>query len=159
MGDQVTEETIDRLTPFLNHADFDDARLRSCSTAGAALCLWVWGLVEYYDSRNALAPMLEDAADAEAQLRVLKQAHTEHLKLWARLAVLSQQHSTVSAPLPICRTLLQAVQYLSAAVSTPLTAKYLQQRERSVELALVPPSAAFVVHAPDGEMVAVKGGF
>mmetsp|Transcript_2907 Transcript_2907/g.5212 ORF Transcript_2907/g.5212 Transcript_2907/m.5212 type:complete len:2119 (-) Transcript_2907:878-7234(-) len=68
--DDISDETIELLSPYLEMEDFNFEAAKKSAGAVAGLCAWVRAMVEYTRCRKIVGPKLESLRIAEAKLRV-----------------------------------------------------------------------------------------
>lgn len=72
--DNINEETIELLNPYLDLEDFQPQVARNASKAAAGLCSWVKAMRSYHEASKVVKPKLEALAAAEVRLEAAQEA-------------------------------------------------------------------------------------
>merc|ERR1719473_2136298 len=75
--DQINEETIEFLLPYIELEDFTPAVAKGASMAAEGLCTWVRAMKYYHEASKIVKPKLEALAIAEGQLAAANKALAE----------------------------------------------------------------------------------
>lgn len=70
--DNINEETVELMSPYLNLPNFEPKVARNASRACEGLCTWVRAMIQYHDASKVVKPKLEALNEAAARL-----AHAE----------------------------------------------------------------------------------
>jgi dynein heavy chain len=72
--DQITEETIELLCPYMDLENFNPQVAKNASAAAEGLCTWVRAMKFYHEASKIVKPKLEALGIAEGQLDVANKA-------------------------------------------------------------------------------------
>jgi len=86
--DEINEETMELLEPYLNLKHFDPAVAKKASSAAEGLCKWVHSMKEYYDSSKLAKPKLDALAISEAELEAAQRELSDAKSKFQHLKVL-----------------------------------------------------------------------
>jgi dynein heavy chain len=75
--DNLNDETIELITPYLDLEDFTPKVAKSASAAAEGLCTWVEAMRSYHEASKIVKPKLEALAVAEAKLDAANKALAE----------------------------------------------------------------------------------
>ncbi|KAG2382014.1 hypothetical protein C9374_005806 [Naegleria lovaniensis] len=68
--DEITDETVELLMPYINYSFFTYDIIKSSSSAASNLCTWVRAMVEYHNVEKDVRPKRERLREAEEKLAI-----------------------------------------------------------------------------------------
>lgn len=67
--DEMDDEMVELLQPYLNMADFNADTAKQKSSAAAGLCVWVRAMAEYHETAKFVGPKVEALREAEDNMQ------------------------------------------------------------------------------------------
>ena len=74
--DQINEETIEFMCPYIELENFTPEVAKKASSAAEGLCTWVRAMKYYHEASKIVKPKLEKLAIAEAQVKLASPSFT-----------------------------------------------------------------------------------